>query len=85
MGGQVPQPLGVAAEQALARALAALQDGRHDPRIPEGAQANALESIAWSLIGILSQGTDAAPAANEAARSMSEELRRRGFLHTGQR
>ncbi len=85
MGGESLQQPGVTPEQALRQALDALQGGRHDPRIPEGAQANALESIAWSLIGILAQGKSAAPAASEAALSMSEELRKAGFLQMGQR
>lgn len=39
--------------EALRRAVKSLEDGPADPRTVEGAKVNALESIAWSLIGIL--------------------------------
>jgi len=39
--------------EALRRAVRSLEDGPADPRTVEGAKVNALESIAWSLIGLL--------------------------------
>jgi hypothetical protein len=39
--------------EALRRAVRALEDGPADPRTLEGAKVNALESIAWSLVGLL--------------------------------
>lgn len=39
--------------EALRRAVKALEDGPADPRTVEGAKVNALESIAWSLVGLL--------------------------------
>ncbi len=38
---------------ALERALAAMTAGRYENQSLEGARTNALESIAWSLMGIL--------------------------------
>jgi hypothetical protein len=75
-------PSGVSAAQALQLALGAMQEGRHDPRIADGAQANALESIAWSLIGLLSTKTEPAPAEapTKGKSSMSTELQRSGLL-----
>lgn len=82
MGGPLEaRAFAMPANDALAQALAALTAGRHDPRLAEGAQANALESIAWSLIGILSAQTEGTPQAPTEARSLSDELRSRGFLH----
>lgn len=81
MGGPLEaQAFAVPANDALAQALAALTAGRHDPRLADGAQANALESIAWSLIGILSKQTASTPQASTEERSLSDELRSRGFL-----
>lgn len=81
MGGSgKAQALGIAASDALTQAVAALVQGRHDARLADGAQANALESIAWSLIGILGAQAKASPEAAPAARSLSDELRSRGFL-----
>ncbi len=81
MGGPVgAQAFAVAANDALAQALTALTAGRHDPRLADGAQANALESIAWSLIGLLSAQAVGSSAASAQARTLSEELRSRGFL-----
>lgn len=83
--GQEGQPAAVASPQeALRLAVAALTAGRHDPRIADGAQANALESIAWSLIGLLASQQGGA-AGKEGGLSMSEELRKLGFLQVGQR
>jgi hypothetical protein len=39
--------------EALRRAVKSLEDGPADPRTIEGAKVNALESIAWSLVGLL--------------------------------
>lgn len=39
--------------EALRRAVKSLEEGPADPRTIEGAKVNALESIAWSLIGLL--------------------------------
>jgi hypothetical protein len=39
--------------EALRRAVKSLEDGPADPRTLEGAKVNALESIAWSLVGLL--------------------------------
>lgn len=39
--------------EALRRAVESLTGGHFDNRDVAGAQANALESIAWSLIGLL--------------------------------
>ena len=44
-------------QEALRRAVKALEDGPADPRTVEGAKVNALESIAWSLIGLLGDRT----------------------------
>lgn len=43
------------ASEALRRALRCLEEGHWDGRSLEGAKANALESIAWSLVGLLAQ------------------------------
>ena len=48
-----PQTPALEPREALRRAVKALEDGPADPRTVEGAKVNALESIAWSLIGIL--------------------------------
>lgn len=39
--------------EALRRAVKSIEDGPADPRTVEGAKVNALESIAWSLVGLL--------------------------------
>lgn len=48
-----PQPSATEPREALRRAVKSLEDGPADPRTVEGAKVNALESIAWSLIGLL--------------------------------
>ncbi|MFA5944960.1 MAG: hypothetical protein WC876_10905 [Candidatus Thermoplasmatota archaeon] len=48
-----PQAPAMEPREALRRAVKSLEDGPADPRTVEGAKVNALESIAWSLIGIL--------------------------------
>lgn len=84
MGGGLEQAPGVAAKEALANAIAALTEGRHDPRIADGAQANALESIAWSLIGILRAQVES-PEKVPELRSLSDELQSAGFLKLDRR
>lgn len=49
----VPQTPALEPRDALRRAVKSLEDGPADPRTVEGAKVNALESIAWSLIGLL--------------------------------
>ncbi|HUR25699.1 MAG TPA: hypothetical protein VM327_06785 [Candidatus Thermoplasmatota archaeon] len=49
----IPQAHAMEPREALRRAVKSLEDGPADPRTVEGAKVNALESIAWSLIGIL--------------------------------
>lgn len=49
----ISQPPALEPREALRRAVKSLEDGPADPRTVEGAKVNALESIAWSLIGIL--------------------------------
>ena len=48
-----PQTPALEPREALRRAVKSLEDGPADPRTVEGAKVNALESIAWSLIGLL--------------------------------
>ena len=45
----------VSPDEALRRAVLALAQGHFDDRSLEGAKANALESIAWSLAGLLAE------------------------------
>ncbi len=45
-------------EEALRNAVRALMDGPGDPRSVDGAKVNALQSIAWSLIGVLAKDAD---------------------------
>lgn len=42
-------------QDALRRAVEAIEAGPWDPRSADGARQNALDSIAWSLIGLLGQ------------------------------
>lgn len=48
----------VAAREALRRALHSIIEGPGDPTSIEGAKVNALESIAWSLLGLLAEKVD---------------------------
>lgn len=48
-----PSPQSFEPREALRRAVKSLEDGPADPRTVEGAKVNALESIAWSLVGLL--------------------------------
>ncbi|MEA3203697.1 MAG: hypothetical protein QOI63_1376 [Thermoplasmata archaeon] len=74
--------------EALLRALKALTEGHFDGREVQGAQANALESIAWSLAGLLAERVETAPVrpagmrppAHAASDSLSHELVARGFV-----
>ena len=75
---------------ALLHALKALTEGHFDSREAQGAQANALESIAWSLAGLLAERIETAPVRPAAMRSsghgmtsdgsLSNELLARGFV-----
>lgn len=76
-GGGVAMPA-----DALRLAIDALQSGRHDPRDLLAAQANALESIAWSLIGLLAQRASLAEGSS-AEQTLSQDLRKRGFVPLG--
>jgi hypothetical protein len=63
---------------ALRRAVKSLEDGPADPRTVEGAKVNALESIAWSLIGLLGDRLHAerpTPHGRPSPESLSSELR----------
>jgi hypothetical protein len=55
------------ASDALRQAISALETGHWDRRSQEGARLNALDSIAWSLIGILGHLEGKAPGAQRAA------------------
>lgn len=75
--------------EALLRALKALTDGHFDGREVQGAQANALESIAWSLAGLLAERVETAPVRPASLRhshppapqgELSQELLARGFV-----
>lgn len=74
-----PQSQGMDPRDALRRAVKSLEDGPADPRTIEGAKVNALESIAWSLIGLLGDRLHAdrpsRPHAAPAPDSLSGELR----------
>jgi hypothetical protein len=77
---------------ALLHALKALTEGHFDGREVQGAQANALESIAWSLAGLLADRVETAPVRPPsmsrpvverhapAEGSLSHELVARGFV-----
>jgi hypothetical protein len=77
--------------EALLRAVKALTEGQFDGREVQGAQANALESIAWSLAGLLAERIETAPVRPASGRpaphspsatsdSLSHELVARGFV-----
>jgi hypothetical protein len=77
----IPQPPALEPREALRRAVKALEDGPADPRTIEGAKVNALESIAWSLIGLLGDRVHAErpshgrPAPASSGDNLSGELR----------
>ena|ERR1051326_6498313 len=82
-----PKP--VDPHEALLRALKALTEGHFDGREVQGAQANALESIAWSLAGLLADRVETAPVRPASSRpppvhgsdtTLSHELVARGFV-----
>lgn len=81
-----PKP--VDPHDALLQALKALTEGHFDGRDVQGAQANALESIAWSLAGLLAERVGTAPVRPASGRpppahgehSLSHELLARGFV-----
>jgi hypothetical protein len=54
-----PERAPVSPDEALHRAVLALAQGHFDDRSLEGAKANALESIAWSLAGLLAEKVEA--------------------------
>lgn len=58
---------------ALEQAHRCLTAGHFENSHPEGAQANACESIAWSLIGILQKQVD-------GGTGLQEDLERAGLL-----
>ncbi len=60
---------------ALQRAVQSLMNGPGDPTSIEGAKVNALESIAWSLIGILSEQVD-----DPALEDLTDALQTYGFV-----
>lgn len=64
------------ADEALGHAVRSMLDGPGDPRSVDGAKVNALQSIAWSLIGLLAKDTDF--ASNEGA--VSDLVERAGLL-----
>lgn len=75
-----PQAPALEPREALRRAVKSLEDGPADPRTVEGAKVNALESIAWSLIGILGDRVHAerpshGRPAHAAPESLTGELR----------
>ncbi len=64
-------------EEALRHAIRSILDGPGDPRSVDGAKVNALQSIAWSLIGLLAKGVD---LNGDAQGSMAELVDRAGLL-----
>lgn len=70
------------AKEALERALRCLEDGDFDPRSVDGAKANALQSIAWSLIGLLrEQREKQAEALGDAAQeTLTQALQDAGLI-----
>lgn len=74
------QPHSLEPREALRRAVKSLEDGPADPRTVEGAKVNALESIAWSLIGLLGdrlhhEHERPAPRTHAPSGALSNELR----------
>lgn len=71
-------PAALEPREALRRAVQSLEAGAADPRTLDGAKVNALEAIAWSLIGILGDrvASDAAPRPrNTSSESLSSGIR----------
>lgn len=73
----VVMALNVDTEEALRNAVRALMDGPGDPRSVDGAKVNALQSIAWSLIGVLAKDTEMGEGEEEA---MSDLVDRASLL-----
>ncbi len=63
--------------EALRHAIRSILDGPGDPRSVEGAKVNALQSIAWSLIGLLAKDVDLDA---DSPGSMAELVDRAGLL-----
>lgn len=66
----------VTTTEALRRALRSMTDGPGDPTSIEGAKVNALESIAWSLMGLLTDKVQDP----QALADLSVALERYGLL-----
>lgn len=64
-------------EEALRHAIRALLDGPGDPRSVDGAKVNALQSIAWSLIGILAKDLE---LSDDPQGTMADLVDRAGLL-----
>jgi hypothetical protein len=79
MENRAPQAHALDPRDALRRAVKSLEDGPADPRTVEGAKVNALESIAWSLIGLLGDRLHAERPSHgrptQPSESLSGELR----------
>lgn len=63
-------------EDALQRAVQSLLDGPADGTSIEGAKVNALESIAWSLIGLLAKQD----AKGDVETTLTDVVQRAGFV-----
>jgi hypothetical protein len=57
---------GTSTPEALENAVSSLLEGPGDSRSVDGAKVNALQSIAWRLIGLLAKGQDSAENLAEA-------------------
>ena len=69
-------PFAADPSEALRRAMGSLRDGHFDGRHESGAKVNALESIAWSLIGLLGREL----AADRESESLSEAFQNSGMI-----
>lgn len=70
-------------QEALLQAYQAITNGRGDPNGVEGAKINALESIAWSLIGLLARRI--ATVEGDLEVGFEESLKELGLLKVGSR
>jgi len=61
--------------EALVNAHRSLTDGPGEPTSIEGAKVNALESIAWSLMGLLADRVG-----DEASQDLSSSLKKLGLV-----
>ncbi len=70
--------------EALDKAIYCIREGRWDARSLDGARTNALESIAWSLAGLLARQVAGegmkAEEPESATETLSEALNRSGFV-----